>query len=450
MVHTSCNRNPFQEYYSQLDQKFSQKQDTTLSDAKNLVKNIIKPDGWLGSVAGTVKGLTIRNSQREEMSIIDHDEDRYLRWNSGQILRTLPRVLSARCPEELVLSFKHGFVSRSSMKLLSLSPFYCGLWGDPILESRFEQNFESFHSEVAPLPEIGTRLHYAAVSDRVNGTKSAEAVNDDMLLSLSHQYMIDDILVAISWLLHLNDPKKAEKLFLEDLPYTDHCLEVGSYFFALACARTEAMASSGDPDTFVQMPKDDLISHVTSLESFASPEAEEFRKLVLKFAQLKLDLHQAQLVQEQSGGTVDVGRFGHDEKYKRDTILGMAFCEGSETLRVALNLAKHYGVSQFEVCFGHLEHLFLNCPHAPAIEERLQQENLLDILTQEKSKLKQQLRQKVFPILIGTNYDHIAVYYDLILRCAEDETEKKETEAFIALLKEVDEHLDGESSFPSI
>lgn len=55
-----------------------------------------------------------------------------------------------------------------------------------------------------------------------------------------------------------------------------------------------------------------------------SEDAEALKGLVKKFCQLETDLCQAELVQQKSGGSVDVGRFGVDEDYKRDSILGMA------------------------------------------------------------------------------------------------------------------------------
>ena len=334
------------------------------------------------------------------------------------------------------------------MTSLRLPPFYSGLWGDPVADSRIDLNFKYFKTGIAELPEIATVLRYAAVSDQINETKSAEAVNDDMLLTLSHHYMVEDVLLGICHLMHLDDLTRAEKLFLEDLPYTDSSLQIASYFFAMACLKVEADTDPIEADILVRMPKDELISKVTAM-TFTQTESKEFQKVMLKFVQLKVDLYQAQLVQKQSGGTVDVGRFGHDEVYKRETIFGMAFCEDLRTLRVALNLAKHYDVSQFEVCFGHLEHLFINCAQASAIEERLQTENLFDILMQDRNKLKQLLEQRVFPILIGTYYDHIGLYYDLTLKCTATESEKKKLEIHVALLKEIDEHLNGENSSPA-
>lgn len=55
-----------------------------------------------------------------------------------------------------------------------------------------------------------------------------------------------------------------------------------------------------------------------------SDEAEELKALVAKFCQLETDLCQAELVQQKSGGSVDISRFGTDEEYKRTSILGMA------------------------------------------------------------------------------------------------------------------------------
>lgn len=59
-----------------MEQKFSQKQDTPLADAKNLMKNIIRSDGWLGSVTETVKGLAIRNPILEQASVDNSDDNR--------------------------------------------------------------------------------------------------------------------------------------------------------------------------------------------------------------------------------------------------------------------------------------------------------------------------------------------------------------------------------------
>lgn len=118
-------------------------------------------------------------------------------------------------------------------------------------------------------------------------------------------------------------------------------------------------------------------------------------------------------------------------------------CEDLETLRVALNLARHYDVPEFDVCLGHLEHLFRSATDPSAIEARLQEEIIEKHLKENKSALWHTLRQKIYPVLRGTNYDVLKVYYHLLLSCSQRESDKKRIEAYMMLLETVNKKLDG-------
>ncbi|XP_022671603.1 neuroblastoma-amplified sequence-like isoform X2 [Varroa destructor] len=416
-----------QQYYHSLEQKYNSRQEISLSSfpadavdtAKQFVSKVIPIVAQ--TVKGAVKVVGPSNSPLEDSTLKNN---------------------------------KQAYTERETLTKWSVPAFYSGLWGEETLHSRLSSDFHaikytedifeesSISSRTYSLPQLATVMHFAAVNDRINGTKSVMSINDDMLLSLASEYLADDVLLALGHLLQLRDVRRAEELFLQQLPYTRHCLQLGGYTFALATISRETQEGHIKGDVFVKMSRDELIKHIESLECH-SEDTESLRVLVSKFHQLEADLCRAELVQQQSGGTVDVGRFGHDEQYKRDTILGMALCEDLETLRVALNLARHYDVPEFDVCLGHLEHLFRSATDPSAIEARLQEEIIEKHLKEDKSALWHTLRQKIYPVLRGTNYDVLKVYYHLLLSCSQRESDKKRIEAYMMLLETVNKKLDG-------
>lgn len=100
-------------------------------------------------------------------------------------------------------------------------------------------------------------------------------------------------------------------------------------------------------------------------------------------------------------------------------------------------------MSAFEVCARHVEYLFESGVHPVEIETRLQEEGIEDHLMEDPTALRQSLFQRIYPVLRGTSYDHLKIYYRLLLKCNQKEAYKKRIEAYILLLDTVDEKLDG-------
>lgn len=82
-----------------------------------------------------------------------------------------------------------------------------------------------------------------------------------MLLSLASEYLADDVLLALGHLLQLRDVRRAEELFLQQLPYTRHCLQLGGYMFALATISRETQEGHIKGDVFVKMSRDEVGHH---------------------------------------------------------------------------------------------------------------------------------------------------------------------------------------------
>lgn len=72
---------------------------------------------------------------------------------------------------------------------LSVPAFYSGIWTEEALQSRLSGHFTSFDegfiedsiipSSSSNHPQLATVMHFSAVADEVNGTKSIMSMNDD-------------------------------------------------------------------------------------------------------------------------------------------------------------------------------------------------------------------------------------------------------------------------------
>ncbi|EEC15059.1 conserved hypothetical protein [Ixodes scapularis] len=202
-------------------------------------------------------------------------------------VRNLTNIKPQKTSEEKVSIAR----SNHELKRLAVPAFYESLYRDAYL-GKYEPSYEQYDLPkwTTVLTDLLNILRASTISDSVNET-SPSAENSQV-----------------------------EEVFL-NLPSTPVVLGLASYFFSLT-----ALMASQPADVCRLLRRDiaDVIEEASRLDTKTVPEKTvRCAELAAKFRRLQADLGQAELLRKQ-GGSVDVARFAEDDRYKAETILGMA------------------------------------------------------------------------------------------------------------------------------
>ncbi|CAN7992702.1 unnamed protein product [Ixodes hexagonus] len=330
-------------------------------------------------------------------------------------VRNLTNVKPQKISEEKV----SVTCSNHELKHLAVPAFYESLHKAAYL-GKYEPSYEQYDLPkwTTVLTDLLNILRASAISESVSetsqSTDNSQETRASVLLGLSRGLFFEDSLLAMCCLFAVAQMDQAEEVFV-NLPSTPVVLGLASYFFSLAALVTSQVA---DVDDLLQKDVADIVEEASRLDTGKAPEkVVHCARLAAKFRRLQADLGQAELLRKQ-GGSVDVARFAEDDRYKAETILGMALTSDREALRVAVSLARSYDIPLWDVYSCHLEFLFLEGCGVADIEERLCSDGMLDVLLGNPSGFRDLLTDRIFPSLDGSDHGVMVFFYSLLENCA--------------------------------
>ncbi|KAG0424434.1 hypothetical protein HPB47_028371 [Ixodes persulcatus] len=336
-------------------------------------------------------------------------------------VRNLTNIKPQKTSEEKV-SIAH---SNHELKRLAVPAFYESVHRDAYL-GKYEPSYEQYDLPkwTTVLTDLLNILRASTISDSVNETspsaENSQETRASVLLGLSRGLFFEDSLLALCCLFAVEQVDQVEEVFL-NLPSTPVVLGLASYFFSL----TALMASqAADVCKLLRRDVADVIEEASRLDTKTVPEKTvRCAELAAKFRRLQADLGQAELLRKQ-GGSVDVARFAEDDRYKAETILGMALTSDQEALRVAVSLARSYDLPLWDVYSCHLEFLFSEGCGVADIEERLCSDGMLDVLSENPDGFRDLLMGRIFPLLDGSDHGVMVFFYSLLEKCAPELPDK--------------------------
>ncbi|XP_029845076.2 neuroblastoma-amplified sequence [Ixodes scapularis] len=330
-------------------------------------------------------------------------------------VRNLTNIKPQKTSEEKVSIAR----SNHELKRLAVPAFYESLYRDAYL-GKYEPSYDQYDLPkwTTVLTDLLNILRASTISDSVNETspsaENSQETRASVLLGLSRGLFFEDSLLALCCLFAVEQVDQVEEVFL-NLPSTPVVLGLASYFFSL----TALMASqAADVCKLLRRDIADVIEEASRLDTKTVPEKTvRCAELAAKFRRLQADLGQAELLRKQ-GGSVDVARFAEDDRYKAETILGMALTSDQEALRVAVSLARSYDLPLWDVYSCHLEFLFSEGCGVADIEERLCADGMLDVLLENPDGFRDLLMGRIFPLLDGSDHSVMVFFYTLLEKCA--------------------------------
>ncbi|XP_077515994.1 NBAS subunit of NRZ tethering complex-like isoform X2 [Amblyomma americanum] len=308
--------------------------------------------------------------------------------------------------------------SNNDLKLFAVPAFYESVFKD-VYSSKYGLPYEKCEGlNWSPvLADLFNVLRASMIAEAIDDkSPSAQCSYDSrgsILLGLAKGLFPEDTLLAMCCLFGVKHLDQVEELFL-NLPSTPVVLSVATYFFSLLALVALDPADTG---RLLLLDASQVVQEASGKTGDALPrDVHTCTKLASKFCQLQADLAQAELLKRQ-GGSIDVERFTEDNRYKAETILGMALTVDQEALQAAVSLARRYDISVWDVYACHLEFLFSEGCTVADIEERLHSDGMLEELLSNPDSLRERLLSRVYPSLNGSDHKSMVFFYCLLDKC---------------------------------
>ncbi|XP_027711429.1 neuroblastoma-amplified sequence isoform X1 [Vombatus ursinus] len=314
--------------------------------------------------------------------------------------------------------YGRGAGSNAGLERQGCHPFYESLLANPFV-SESEATYTAYqHVATESFAEVLLRTGKLAETKSGGG---GGFPTTEVLLQLASDALPHDVTLALAYLLALPQVVDANKCF-ERQAQSALCLQLAAYYYSLQiyshlvpCFQDRCHPLyRADPSELVQL----VTEHVSHPDGRAWSEDVGVLVQHLGFYHERLqDLTQAQLLQGLRKG-VDVPRFTADDRYKRETILGLTETLENNVYNIALSLAERYSVPCWEVYMTHLEFLFTDCSLSTAeIEGRAQALGLLEALKANPDLFHERMAKYVYPGIGGTDHERLLYFFSLLASC---------------------------------
>ncbi|XP_065291612.1 NBAS subunit of NRZ tethering complex-like [Dermacentor albipictus] len=314
--------------------------------------------------------------------------------------------------------------SNSDLKQFAVPAIYESVFRDAYV-SKYNPSYEKSDSPnwspvlVDLFNVLRASMIAEAIDDKSPSAQCSYESRSSILLGLAKGLLPDDTLLAMCCLFGVQHLDQVEEFFL-NLPSTPVVLSVASYFFSLLVLVT---LDPADTDRLLSLDAQQVVQEVSSKSHDALTDGAHIcATIASRFCQMQADLAQAELLKKQ-GGSIDVERFTEDNRYKAETILGMALTLDQEALEAAVSLGRRYDIPAWDIYICHLEFLFSEGCDVADIEQRLLTGGMLEALLSSPESLREQLFSRIYPSLNGSDHGVMRFFYKLLDICGRTVTD---------------------------
>ncbi|KAF6105050.1 NBAS subunit of NRZ tethering complex [Phyllostomus discolor] len=308
-----------------------------------------------------------------------------------------------------------GAVANEGLEKQGCHPFYESVISNPFVTESGVTYGAYHHVPAESFAEVLLRTGKLAET-KTEGEEVFPAT--EVLLQLASDALPDDMTLALAYLLALPQVLDANRCF-EKQPCSALSLQLAAYYYSLQIyARLAPCFSDQCHPLYRADPKELILmvtSHVTRCGQDAWPEdVASLTRQLGYYNERLLDLTQAQVLRGLRRG-VDVQRFASDERYKKETVLGLAETLEEDVCSIALSLAQRCGVPQREVFMTHLEFLFSDSGLSTAeIESRAQALHLFETLKTDPEAFHKHMVKYIYPTIGGFDHERLLYYFTLL------------------------------------
>jgi len=172
-----------------------------------------------------------------------------------------------------------------------------------------------------------------------------------------------------------------------------------------------------------------LAKFAVKLEAKEGSSSSLCERLLEHYLELASDSQQAAQLAGLAGD-IDVERFTLDQKYKEDTILGLAMYTDEENWKVTTSLARKYRIGLWTVMVTHLEAIMVDPELSAKLAGTLiEKRKLKETLVQDGGECAKVMKERVLPLLDGRDIDRLLLYYGILESMSVDSNASKHMEA---------------------
>ncbi|GAB6018741.1 hypothetical protein CHUAL_000414 [Chamberlinius hualienensis] len=227
-----------------------------------------------------------------------------------------------------------------------------------------------------------------------------------------------DSMLGLACVMAVPDPAAVDECF-KSLPNTDACVQLAIYLFSLRICQQAGLVSKSklylvNSEIITQRAERYAKLHRKTEENFVLKQCCEFLQYYVKkredFAQAKMLLS--------LGKGVDVIRFGCDEQYRFETVLGLVMTTDDKVFKVAISLAERYQMDEWELFMTHLEYLFNEDDlKLSDLEQRVNKLQLISKLLERPEIFKERMNVRVYAAISGIDHNRLYYFYSLVSQC---------------------------------
>ncbi|KAL5481459.1 hypothetical protein EMCRGX_G021620 [Ephydatia muelleri] len=317
-----------------------------------------------------------------------------------------------------------------------------GVLGKQSDQDVIEECLEQLGDEVERLcnEEQVERMNLALSYHPFYTTDGMDVHNQASYGRLAMEYSDLDTHLMLSYLLALPQVTAADQLFSK-MAVSKVSLQLAIYYACLQIYARTAESSDGEP---LLCPPATLMSHVIS--HVIGHSTAEWPVGVQPAVEL-LQCYRTQLcdhVQAETllglGTGIDVQRFTQDLDYRRETILSLARTMDTNMFKTAQSLAKPHKVAEWELYMALTTWLLTDHRQTYSLviiptcvcslpvsdaQKKLGDPRIAEVLLSNPQETASRLQEDTYPLIPGTKYGLLLVFYTLLQQCAEEEAEIK-------------------------
>jgi len=259
-----------------------------------------------------------------------------------------------------------------------------------------------------------------------------QSITKELLSQLVPTVISQDIIQGLGLLL-ASHPDEAVPV-LDNLPRTLPSISTATTYFSIFLAAKYLSSHGKNANDIFRMSPLALTKLGATLEAKDdSSSSATCQRQLESYLELASDSQQAAQLAGLAGD-IDVERFTLDNKYKEDTILGLAMYTDEQNWKVTTGLARKYRIGLWLVMVTHLEAILVDTELSTE-EARIiiDKRKLKATLVEDGEGCAKVMKERVLPLLDGRDIARLLLYYDLLESMNIDDDAAKHKQALVKI-----------------
>ena len=269
-------------------------------------------------------------------------------------------------------------------------------------------NLKLIDSQACKLGECFLQLTESYSEGQISAVAISEKKQrDEKIVKILEECAIEsfpkDFIFSLACLLACDDHESMNR-FLERLPKSEQTMHMS--ILTTAIPSLISNAESRDKLSFLQ-------NTPTEIVSLAKTEENEKLEEALKSLHTFVESHKLSAL----NSSIDVSRFGSDEEYRLETVLGLAGTNDRQLNSLALDLADRHGIDQWELHLCTLKYAFTSSNTKLSAQNAIKYVKEMNLVSQLKEKedlFVKKLESEVFENIAENDLERLRFFFEIL------------------------------------